>query len=69
LTSSSEVINAHIFFQVEEAKSEFRRRKLEQWRRRQKDATMTSEEFRAKKSKERRLKQVTKTESAFCSLK
>ena len=45
-------------FKVEEAKMEFRRQKLEQWRHRTKNATLTAEEFRAQKSKERRVKQV-----------
>ena len=51
-------IIACLFLKVEEAKMEFRRQKLEQWRHRTKNATLTPEEFRAQKSKERRVKQV-----------
>jgi hypothetical protein len=44
--------------QVELAKSEFRRKRQEERERRLKDATPSLEEFRAQKSRQRRLKQV-----------
>ena len=45
--------------QIEIAKTEFRRKRVEERQRRVQDSTPSVEEFRAQKSKQRRLKQVS----------
>ena len=45
--------------QIAAAKTEFRRRRLEEMSRRQKETTLSMEEFRAQKSKQMKLKQVS----------